>query len=438
MVLAQHSAAADFTQHSLAVVALALFCGAYLLVVLEDVLKLRKCKPVIVAAGIMWILTAIVLPPGTDVEAKVKHHLADFAALFLFLMVAMSYIAAIAERNVFLRLNAWLVSRGWSLRTVFWITGGLAFCISPVADNLTTALLMGSVAIAVGGPNRKFIAAACANIVIAANAGGAFSPFGDVTTLMVWQEGKVPFGGFIKILLPSIVNWLIPALCMHFALGREQPAPVEERAELKRGWLMVIVLFVLTIATAVLFHAQLHLPPFLGMTLGLGYLLVYGHFEQRRQRRHGEEISVDILKNVAHVEWDTLLFFFGVIMCVGALQELGYLRIASEFLYGELGATKANIAVGVISAVIDNVPVMFAVLKMSPTMNVDQWLLVTLTAGVGGSLLSVGSAAGVALMGAAHGKYTFTSHLRWLPAIFLGYAGSIACHFWLHPHLLGE
>lgn len=438
MVLAQHAGAADFTQHNLAVIALLVFCGAYLLVVLEDVLKLRKCKPVILAAAVMWILVALVMPEDRHVEEKVMHHLAEFAALFLFLMVAMTFISAIAERNVFLALNAWLVSRGWGLRTVFWITGFLSFWISPVADNMTTALLMGTVAISVGRGNTRFISASCASIVIAANAGGAFSPFGDVTTLMVWAAGKVPFGGFLGILLPSMVNWLIPALCMHFALGKDKPAPLEERVELKRGWFAVIVLFALTIATAVLFHAKLHLPPFLGMMFGLGYLLLYGHFEQRRQRRRGEQVTVDMLKNVAHVEWDTLLFFFGVIMCVGALQDLGYLAKASQALYGELGATKANIAIGVISAVIDNVPVMFAVLKMDPAMNVDQWLLVTLTAGVGGSLLSVGSAAGVALMGAAHGKYTFTSHLRWLPAIALGYVGSIACHIALHPQLLQE
>lgn len=438
MVLAQHAEAADFTQHSLAVVALLVFCGAYLLVVLEDFLKLRKCKPVILAASVMWILAALVLPADAHVEEKVMHHLADFASLFLFLMVAMTYISAIAERNVFLALNAWLVSRGWGLRTVFWMTGFLAFWISPVADNMTTALLMGTVAISVGRGNNRFIGAACANIVIAANAGGAFSPFGDVTTLMVWADGKVPFTGFFAILVPSIVNWLIPAVCMHYALGKDKPAPLEERVELKRGWFVVIVLFAFTIATAVLFHAQLHLPPFLGMMFGLGYLLIYGHFEQRRQRLRGEAITIDMLKNVAHVEWDTLLFFFGVILCVGALQDLGFLAKASQALYGELGATKANIAVGLISAVIDNVPVMFAVLKMDPAMSINQWLLVTLTAGVGGSLLSVGSAAGVALMGAAHGKYTFTSHLRWMPAIFLGYAGSIACHIALHPHLLNE
>ena len=153
---------------------------------------------------------------------------------------------------------------------------------------------------------------------------------------------------------------------------------------------------------------------------------------------------IDVLKNVADVEWDTMLFFFGVIMCVGGLQELGYLRIAAETMYEGWGVYETNIAVGGISAIIDNVPVMFAVLGMDPHMapgltgevETDmlrfQWLLITLTAGVGGSLLSVGSAAGVALMGSAHGKYTFASHLKWLPVILIGYAASIYVHHLLN------
>ena len=122
------------------------------------------------------------------------------------------------------------------------------------------------------------------------------------------------------------------------------------------------------------------------------------------------------------------MFFFGVVFCVGGLGTIGYLAEASLFLYEGLGATQANIIVGVLSALIDNIPVMFAVLSMQPDMGSYQWLLVTLTAGVGGSLLSVGSAAGVALMGQSQGHYTFFSHMKWSWAIALGYGGSILVH----------
>jgi hypothetical protein len=168
-----------------------------------------------------------------------------------------------STHNVFLKLNAWLVSSGFSLRTVFWTTGALAFVISPVCDNLTTALLMGTVVTAVGRGNIPFIAAACTNVVIAANAGGAFSPFGDITTLMVWAAGKVETAEFSKLLLPSLVNWLVPAALMHFTIPKGKPEPLQKSVELRPGWFTVIVLFVLTIVTAVLFHVVLHLPPFL-------------------------------------------------------------------------------------------------------------------------------------------------------------------------------
>jgi Na+/H+ antiporter NhaD/arsenite permease-like protein len=287
------------------------------------------------------------------------------------------------------------------------------------------------VVVTVGRGKPLFISAACTNVVVAANAGGAFSPFGDITTLMVWAEGKVETAEFLKLIPASLVSWLVPAACMHFAVPKGRPEPVKQDAELKTGWWVVVVLFLCTIVTAVCFHAVLHLPPFLGMTTGLSYFFLYGYYRRMVESRAQLAKPVDVFRNVAEVEWDTLLFFFGVIMCVGGLGELGYLAESSRFLYEGLGPTWANISVGAISAIVDNVPVMFAVLAMDPAMSLNQWLLVTLTAGVGGSMLSIGSAAGVALMGSAHGVYTFTSHLKWLPVIALGYAAAIVCHIFL-------
>jgi Na+/H+ antiporter NhaD/arsenite permease-like protein len=203
-------------------------------------------------------------------------------------------------------------------------------------------------------------------------------------------------------------------------------------------------LFACTIATAVSFHNFLGLPAFLGMTTGLAYLKFFGYYLRKTHvpvasdslayGETGDVQAFDSFREVARAEWDTLLFFFGVIMSVGGLGFIGYLDILSAFLYTELGATTANVMVGVISAVIDNIPVMVAVLQMQPTMDTTQWLLVTLTAGVGGSMLSIGSAAGVALMGQARGMYTFFRHLKWTPAIALGYAASI----WVHMLINGN
>jgi Na+/H+ antiporter NhaD/arsenite permease-like protein len=189
----------------------------------------------------------------------------------------------------------------------------------------------------------------------------------------------------------------------------------------------------------------LHLPPVFGMMTGLAYLKLYAFFLNRHSKNgdqdpdaspgstpNGSYGKFDIFNKIAQAEWDTLFFFYGVILAVGGLGFMGYLGMTSEFMYGQLGALNANILVGVLSAIVDNIPVMFAVITMNPEMSEVQWLLVTLTAGVGGSLLSIGSAAGVALMGQARGHYTFFGHLKWTPAIALGYGASIGVHMLLN------
>ena len=471
---------------------------------------------------------------------------------------------------------------------IFWATGALAFVISPIADNLTTALLMGAVVMAVGGDNRKFVVLACINVVVAANAGGAFSPFGDITTLMVWQKGKVQFSEFFNIFFPSLVNWLIPAVVMSLAIEKGVPKTIDENVEMRYGAKAIMAFFLVTIATAVCFHNFLHLPPVAGMMLGLGFLgplsyhikrhegrserydyilgargaeSVYpittivkskldlsaimekvslpafaidthhtithwnkaceaftginaqevigtrnqwkpfyeseqpvmadlvlnympekmidqhyeGHFKRNEYIEGAYEASrfvptlgkegrwvsfsgaplkdqtgnligavevlqdytekkaaaqhFDLMKKIARAEWDTLLFFYGVILCVGGLAQFGYLAAVSQYMYHDLGATWANVIVGFLSAVVDNIPVMFAVLTMDPAMSHGQWLLVTLTAGVGGSMLSIGSSR----RGRPHGDGPGNLHLRRPPEMdACDYAG-LCCQHCLSP-----
>jgi len=432
----------NLTAHWVGYAAIVIFVLAYTLVILEEQLHLRKSKPVLLAAGLIWILIAAYygangMPHAAEVA--IRHNFLEYAELFFFLLVAMTYINAMLERNVFDALRDWLVAKGFSYKALFWLTGILAFFISPIADNLTTALIMCAVVLAVGKDEPKFVALSCINIVVGANAGGAFSPFGDITTLMVWQKGMVQFSEFFALFIPSVVNFVIPAFIMQFAITSGKPtAQSNEMTPIKHGGLVIVGLFILTIATAVSFHNFLHLPPVFGMMLGLAYLKFFGYYIRKMGRNefdtsdvptgHKIEDDFDIFDKIAKAEWDTLFFFYGVILAVGGLGFIGYLGMASEFMYGELGATNANILVGILSAIVDNIPVMFAVLTMNPDMSHAQWLLVTLTAGVGGSLLSIGSAAGVALMGQARGYYTFFSHLKWTPVIALGYAASIYVH----------
>jgi len=431
----------DLTAQWSGYASLVVFVLAYALVISEEFTHLRKSKPVMLGAGIIWACIGYQYTQGglvNEAEEAIQRFVLEYAELFLFLLTAMTYVNAMSERNVFNALRDWLAHRNLSYRTLFWITGTLAFLFSPMIDNLTTALVMCAVVLAVGHGNVRFVSVACINIVIGANAGGAFSPFGDITTLMVWQRGIVEFGTFFALFIPSLVNFLVPAIVMSFAVPTDKAIGNVEATPMKRGAKRILLLFALTITTAVSFHNFLNLPAFLGMMTGLGYLKFFGYYLRRTHvpvesdstdyGTAGEITAFDSFREVARVEWDTLLFFFGVIMCVGGLGFIGYLDHTSAYIYGELGPTTANVLVGLMSAIIDNIPIMVAVLEMHPHMDTQQWLLVTLTAGVGGSLLSIGSAAGVALMGQARGQYTFFRHLRWTPVIALGYAASI----WVH------
>jgi Na+/H+ antiporter NhaD/arsenite permease-like protein len=441
--------------HWAAVLSLLVFLVAYALVIFEETIHLRKSKPVMVAAGVIWMLVALAYGQNGEseaVEELVRHGLLEFVELFLFLLAAMTYINTMDERGVFEVLRARLLAKGYSLRRLFWVTGALSFVMSPIADNLTTALLMATIVMAVGGSNYRFVVVGCINVVVAANAGGAFSPFGDITTLMVWQAGFLEFSQFFPLVVPSIVNWLVTAALLSIAVPAAQPDAIQEDAELRHGAWVVIGLFIITISMAVASHTLLHLPPVIGMMTGLGLLKLFGYYLQTRDGRfslaservlndnalslEGDPLKTpatsdeqyNIYRNLQRVEWDTLLFFYGIMLCVAGLGAFGYLAAGSDFLYGVLGATTANILVGFASAIFDNIPVMFAVLEMNPEMSIGQWQLITLTAGVGGSMLAVGSAAGVAVMGQARGIYTFFSHLKWSWAIVAGYGASVWTH----------
>ena len=441
--------ALDLTRTPVGYAALLVFLVAYLVVMAEEFTHLRKSKPVILAAGVIWGMIAFVyadLGNNHAVESALGDNLLEFSELFLFLLSAMTYVNAMDERLVFEALRSWLVRKGFGYRSLFWLTGVMAFVLSPILDNLTTSLVMCAVLLAVGKDNNQFITPGCVNIVVAANAGGAFSPFGDITTLMVWQEGLVEFTQFFLLFIPSLVNFLLPAAFMHFAIPNGHPPGKEEYIKVRRGGKRIIILFAATIVTTVCFHKFLHLPPFLGMMTGLAYLQFFGYYLRKSHRPTGQDAEIigdishislqgkpfDIFRRMARAEWDTLLFFYGVVLCVGGLGFIGYLALLSEIIYIDIGPTFANAAVGILSAIVDNIPVMFAVISMNPDMSLGHWLLVTLTAGVGGSLLSIGSAAGVALMGQAQGRYTFFGHLKWTPAILLGYAAGILTHMWIN------
>jgi Na+/H+ antiporter NhaD/arsenite permease-like protein len=437
---AETAARIDLTRHPVGYLLLLIFFAAYGFVVVEKAIQLHKSKPVMLAAGLIWALLGLLyaLHGKSDVlEAAAKHVFLDYGELMLFLIVAITYVNTMQERRVFDALRSRLVNMGLSYRQLFWLVGGLAFVFGPIIDNLTTALVMGAVVVAVGVGHYQFIVMGCIIIVVAANAGGVFSPFGDITSLMVWQKGKLQFLEFFNLFLPSLVNFLVPAIFMHFRVPKGTPESVGAIRRLKPGGAMVIWLFGATLATAVSFKSFFNLPPALGMMLGLGYLQMYSYILQRTARRlDNSDMALDSFREMRRVEWDTLLFFFGIIFAVAGLGVAGYLALLSNYLYVDLGPTFANIAIGVLGAAFDNIPLMFAVLTMNPDMSSGQWMLVTLSTGIGGSLVSIGSAAGVVLMGLVRNHYTFINHMRWAWAIGLGYVASILTHLWVNAAIM--
>ncbi len=419
----------DLTNTWVGYLNLIIFVVGYYLIAAEEKFHMNKAKPALLIGTLMFMLLGIYftlnhLDP-TPLHHEMEKLILEIAEIFFFLFVAMTYIETLIERKVFDVLKYRLTSRGYSYKKLFWITGALAFWISPVADNLTTALILSTVLFTIDKTKTQFLVPGAINIVVAANAGGAWSPFGDITTLMAWTAGKGEFVDFLYLFVPAFAGWVLTAWLLSLFVPKGEPhfdasLPKEE---LKPGAKVVIWLGVFTIFIAVMGHQFFHFPAMWGMMFGLALLKMYA-FLHKRKNRHDH---FDVYVNMKNVENDTLLFFFGILSAVGALHFMGYLEYIVK-LYDIIGPTAGNIGVGFISAIIDNVPVMSAILKADPPMGIDQWMLVTMTAGIGGSLISFGSAAGVGVMGRMRGIYTFGSHMKYAWTVLAGYI--LSCILW--------
>ena len=419
----------DITMTWVGFTALFIFLVGYYVVAAEEKYGIDKAKPALFIGTFMFILVAIYYALNdldmNLIHTQVQHLILEIAEIFFFLFVAMTYIESLLHMGVFDRLKYNLISKGYTYRKLFWITGFLAFFISPVADNLTTALILSTVLITIDKTRKDFLVPGAINIVVAANAGGAWSPFGDITTLMTWAAGKGQFTDFLYLFPAAILGYIVTAFLLSRFVPKVVPAfdaSKEKQPKMSEGAKVVMFLGVLTILCAVLSHQVLHLPAMWGMMFGLSLLKIYAY---GLKKKYGEN-HFNIFDSMSKIENNTLMFFFGILAAVGALYFIGWLALASVvYDPSVLGPTMSNIAVGFLSAIIDNVPVMSAILKANPEMGVDQWMLVTMTAGIGGSLISFGSAAGVGVMGKMHGIYTFSSHMKYAWTILVGYVVSI-------------
>ncbi|HFU74215.1 MAG TPA: sodium:proton antiporter [Helicobacteraceae bacterium] len=416
---------------------LAIFIIGYYFIAAEEKYHINKAKPALFTGTFMFMLLGgYYAAQGLNFEPfhnEIAHLILEIAEIFFFLFVAMTYIEALIERNVFDKLKDTLLKKGYGYRQLFWVTGTIAFFLSPVADNLTTALILSTVLVTIEKKNTAFLVPGAINIVVAANAGGAWSPFGDITTLMAWTAGKGVFTDFLYLFLPSVIGWAVTAAILVRFVPNGHPKQEEENSEaveIYKGGKVIIGLGVFTIFIAVVGKQVMHLPPMWGMLFGLSLLKLYAY---RLMKTHNHDIQ--IFKSISKIENDTLLFFFGILAMVGALHFAGFLAHAAH-LYTMFDPTVINIGVGFLSAIVDNVPVMSAVLKSNPDLALSQWMLVTLTAGIGGSLIAFGSAAGVGVMGKLHGIYTFSSHMKYSWTILIGYAVSISV-WYLQFEVLG-
>jgi Na+/H+ antiporter NhaD/arsenite permease-like protein len=442
----------DLKQHFIGYFALIVTVFAYIAAMTEDLHQMCKAKPMLLGSALIWFAIFIyywaVYNTTEPVIPAFESNLTAYSELFLFITVSMAFLNAMTERGIFDALRIILINKQFSYRRLFWITGLIAFLMSTVISSLTVGLMMGYLILSIGKGQPKFIGLTALSAVVACNAGGTLSPLGGISTFFVWQQNMLQFTDFFKLTIPCIVNFLVPASIMYFSITKELPAPSKEKVVLKRGSKRIIFIFFLSVIITIVSDEILHMPTVAGMMFGLTMLLFVSYYLNKSENKFvkvthfstdheyksqiDSQKGFDVFKCIAGVDWDTLLFFYGAMMIVGALDFLGYLTAMEHYLLSELSPTLANIMIGLTSSIVDNGTLMFAVLKMNPHFAVGQWLLLTLTLGVGGSLLALGSAPGLHVLGLMkeHMKegegYTFTLHLRWMPAILLGYFASVA------------
>jgi Na+/H+ antiporter NhaD/arsenite permease-like protein len=413
---------------------LLLFVLGYAAIALEHVIHINKSWTALVVGAVMWGILSFV-SPASHLETELDHECAGIFKLIMFLLGAMTVVEMMGHYGAYRIIERELMRRRMTERKLFFALGLITFFMSAVLDNLTTTLVM----IAIGRRiyrNTDNFNKFTINTVIAANAGGAWSPIGDVTTIMIWLEEKFSATQVMTFgILPSLVCWFVPQIMLQRGLHREErlEESVEDGATF--DWRLIAVglgAFFLGVAANLR-----HLPPFLGMLLGLGIagMLIDRLFHQYGKAHEEGRISLLIQK----ADITTLKFFTGILLAVSALHFHGVLNQITQATFGSdpqfWPLVVGNTVIGVISSVLDNVPLTAALLKMLPaTVDFHMWVLLAVTVGTGGSLLVIGSAAGVAAMGQVP-SLTFGYYLRkgTLPAL-LGYFAAIGV--WLVQYKL--
>lgn len=416
-----------------------IFILGYAAIAFEHPLKINKTATALITGVLCWTLFA--LSSNTElhqqlVETKLGHHLSETAAILFFLMAAMTIVELIDAHEGFRFITDRIVTK--DVRKLLWLICWITFFLSAVLDNLTTAIVMVSVArkLISDKEQRLFF---CGMIIIAANAGGAFSPIGDVTTTMLWIGGQISAVGIItKTILPSIVCLLVPLLFLSYKLKGNLIGVQKDAAHgaIPSGGKIMFSVGLGALLFVPLFKSVTHLPPYVGMLLGLGVVWVVSELINS-SLDEGERKKYSAAEALSRIDTSSMLFFLGILLAVGALESMGILYQVSQGLDSSIGNTSVIITfIGVLSSIVDNVPLVAAGMGMYPLttypMDHSLWQYFAYCAGTGGSLLVIGSAAGVAVMGME--KIDFVWYLKRISLLaFLGYVAGAAIYLLFNP-----
>ncbi len=406
------------------------FVVGYVLITLEHSIKINKTATALITGVVCWAAYALLATNTEAIGNQLSHHLTDTAEILFFLMGAMTVVELIDVHDGFTLITDRIASR--NIRTLLWIISLLTFFLSALLDNLTTAIVMVSVArkLIRNAEDRRIVAGM---IIIAANAGGAWSPIGDVTTTMLWIGGQITTTHIISaLLLPSFVSLLVP-LAILTRLYKPQPQPklpiakqgvsrpyVTPTTRRERRTMLAIGLGGMLFVP--IFKTITHLPPYMGMMLVLGFIWVASEI-LHSDKDEAERKKFTAAYALSRIDTPSILFFLGILLAVGSLEATGVLRSLAGSLSQAVGNLDAIVLlIGLVSAVVDNVPIVAAAMGMYDlqTYPVDTklWTFLAYCAGTGGSLLLIGSASGVAVMGME--KLAFGWYLRkmsWLALI---------------------
>ncbi len=414
------------------------FILGYLCIALESVLKINKAVPALLMCVVCWTLYACgAAPDDVDTSSRLLHHLGETCEILFFLMGAMTIVEIVDANGGFYFVQDVLSTR--SKRALLWRITFMTFILSAILDNLTTSIVMVMVLRKlVADPKDRMLFGGM--IIIAANAGGAFSPIGDVTTIMLWIKGMISTGGVIsQLLAPSLIAVVVSALCTSLYLKGELQAPERNEAPGQvdnPDRMLILCVGVGGLVFVPIFRMLTGLAPFMGILLALGVLWLVSEYRCNRHALFCESSHLKVTTLLSRIDMATILFFLGILLAVATLQETGVLSAFGKWLNDASDGNHYLVTgiIGVVSSIVDNVPLVAGCMDMYPIaasgdFGVDGllWQLLAYCAGVGGSMLIIGSAAGVVVMGLE--KISFGWYLRrftWIA--FVGYVSGIGVY----------